>query len=550
MTTTKYVFITGGVVSSLGKGITAASLGRLLKSRGVRLSMLKLDPYINVDPGTMNPFQHGEVFVTDDGTETDLDLGHYERFTDINLTRLSNVTSGGIYQSIIHKERRGDFLGATVQVIPHVTNEIKHRITLVAEKNDVDLVIVEIGGTVGDIECLPFLEAIRQLKSDIGREHCLYIHVTLVPYLRAAKELKTKPTQHSVKELRSIGIQPDVIVCRSEKPLSKQIRAKVALFCDIDEEAVIPNIDSETIYEIPLSLAEEGLDRLIVDRLSLPAGDCDLKEWRAMVERFKKPKDEVTIAIVGKYVALPDAYLSVAEALVHGGIANQLRVNLKWVDSESLEAENEDVLDVLKDVDGVLVPGGFGYRGIEGKIRAVRYCRENKVPFFGICLGMHCAVIEIARNVCNLQGANSTEFDEDTPHPVISLMPDQEDVVEKGGTMRLGQWPCVLDANSQSYEIYGRARITERHRHRFELNNAYRSVLRKAGVRIAGVSPDNRLVELVELEGHPWFIAGQFHPEFKSRPNRPHPLFRSFVSAAYEYRKRQRTEVPEGAVSV
>jgi len=525
----KFIFITGGVVSSLGKGITAASLGRLLKSRGLSISIAKLDPYINVDPGTMNPFQHGEVFVTDDGAETDLDLGHYERFIDINLSRNSNVTTGEIYSTIISKERRGDFLGATVQVIPHVTNEIKNRIMRMSD-GDPDAVIVEIGGTVGDIESLPFLEAIRQFRSDVGRDACLNIHVTLVPYLRAARELKTKPTQHSVKELRRIGIQPDIIVCRSENPISDDIKAKIALFCDIDENAVIPNVDVETIYEIPLILRKEGLDDLVINRLSLPASKQDLEDWRQMVDYIKHPRFEVTIAIVGKYVALPDAYLSVVEALYHGGIANRCSVNIKWIDAEALE--REDVSRYLRDVDGVLVPGGFGPRGIEGKIAAVKYCRENRIPFFGICLGMHCAVIEVARNVCGLRESNSLEFDENTGEPVISLMPDQQNVVDKGGTMRLGKWPCRLHPESRSRAAYGQEIIYERHRHRYELNNDYREVLENAGMRLAGISPDGRLVEIVELVDHPWFVAGQFHPEFRSRPNRPHPLFAAFIEAA------------------
>ena len=537
---TKYIFITGGVVSSLGKGITAASLGRLLKSRGLSVAIQKLDPYINVDPGTMSPFQHGEVFVTADGAETDLDLGHYERFIDEDLTQLSNVTAGKIYWSIITKERRGDFLGRTVQVIPHVTNEIKERILQVAKERRVDVVIVEVGGTVGDIESLPFLEAIRQLKGELGREHCLYVHVTLVPYIKASRELKTKPTQHSVKELRSLGIQPDIIVCRSEQPLPEEVRTKIALFCDIDPRAVIPNQDVETIYEVPLLLEEAGLDQIVMEKLNLPAGERDLAEWRAMVERMRHPRHEVEIAVVGKYVAAPDAYLSVVEALTHGGAAHDTRVKIRWVPSEDLEHQPAD--RVLDGVDGILVPGGFGSRGVEGMVVAARYARERKIPYFGICLGMQVAVIEIARNVCGLEGANSSEFDPDTPHPVVDLMPDQADVDNLGGTMRLGLYPCVLEEGSLSRELYGEAVVYERHRHRFELNNAYRSVLADAGLRFVGASPDGRLVEMVELPDHPWFIGCQFHPEWRSRPNRPHPLYRGFVGAALAFREARQLE--------
>ncbi|MBO2519223.1 MAG: CTP synthase [Firmicutes bacterium] len=537
---TKYIFITGGVVSSLGKGITAASLGRLLKSRGLSVAIQKLDPYINVDPGTMSPFQHGEVFVTADGAETDLDLGHYERFIDEDLTQLSNVTAGKIYWSIITKERRGDFLGRTVQVIPHVTNEIKERILQVAKERRVDVVIVEVGGTVGDIESLPFLEAIRQLKGELGREHCLYVHVTLVPYIKASRELKTKPTQHSVKELRSLGIQPDIIVCRSEQPLPEEVRTKIALFCDIDPRAVIPNQDVETIYEVPLLLEEAGLDQIVIEKLNLPAGERDLAEWRAMVERMRHPRHEVEIAVVGKYVAAPDAYLSVVEALTHGGAAHDTRVKIRWVPSEDLEHQPAD--RVLDGVDGILVPGGFGSRGVEGMVVAARYARERKIPYFGICLGMQVAVIEIARNVCGLEGANSSEFDPDTPHPVVDLMPDQADVDNLGGTMRLGLYPCVLEEGSLSRELYGEAVVYERHRHRFELNNAYRSVLADAGLRFVGASPDGRLVEMVELPDHPWFIGCQFHPEWRSRPNRPHPLYRGFVGAALAFREARQLE--------
>ncbi len=525
----KFIFITGGVVSSLGKGITAASLGRLLKNRGLKVSILKLDPYLNVDPGTMSPFQHGEVFVTDDGAETDLDLGHYERFIDTNLTKMSNVTTGKIYWSILGKERRGDFLGGTVQVIPHVTNEIKERITRLASDSGADVVLVEIGGTVGDIESLPFLEAIRQLKTEVGRNSCLYIHVTLVPYIGAAKELKTKPTQHSVKELRSIGIQPDIIVCRSEHELSLDLRKKIALFCDIEEGAVIPNTDVETIYEVPLHFANEGLDEIVIEKLNIQCNQRDMAEWQELVDTIKNPKHMVRIGIVGKYVSLPDAYLSIAEALRHGGFYHRSAVDVVWIDAEELEGGNP--ADLLDDLDGILIPGGFGYRGIEGKIQAVRYARENRIPFFGICLGMQCAVMEFARNVCGYAGANSSEFVE-TEHPVIDLMPEQKDIEDKGGTMRLGLYPCILDHTSQSFRAYDHEVVYERHRHRYEFNNAYRQPMLEAGMLFAGLSPDQRLVEIIELPSHPWFVASQFHPEFKSRPNNPHPLFRDFVGAA------------------
>ncbi len=525
----KYVFVTGGVVSSLGKGITAASLGRLLKNRGLKISILKLDPYLNVDPGTMSPFQHGEVFVTDDGAETDLDLGHYERFIDTNLSKMSNVTTGKIYWSILGKERRGDFLGGTVQVIPHVTNEIKDRITRLADESEADLVLVEIGGTVGDIESLPFLEAIRQLKTEVGRDSCLYIHVTLIPYIGAAKELKTKPTQHSVKELRSIGIQPDVIVCRSEHEVSEDMRKKIALFCDIDEQAVIPNTDVDTIYEVPLHFAREGLDDIVLDKLRLPKGARDMKEWQQLVDIIKNPESKVKVGVVGKYVALPDAYLSVAEALRHGGFHYRADVEIVWIDAEDLE--RHDVREVLYDLDGILIPGGFGYRGIEGKIQAVQFAREHSVPFLGICLGMQCAVMEFARNVCNLQVAGSSEFIE-TEQAVIDLMPDQKYVEDKGGTMRLGLYPCQLEPSSKSYAAYGQDVVYERHRHRYEYNNAYREEMAKHGMVFSGLSLDQRLVEIIEIADHPWFVASQFHPEFKSRPNNPHPLFRDFVGAA------------------
>lgn len=532
----KFVFVTGGVVSSLGKGITAASLGTILKSRGLKVAIQKFDPYINVDPGTMSPYQHGEVFVTDDGAETDLDLGHYERFVDINLSKNSNVTTGKIYHSIITKERKGDFLGGTVQVIPHVTNEIKQRLSRVAKESNPDVVITEIGGTVGDIESLPFLEAIRQMKSDIGRENVMYIHVTLVPYLRAAGELKTKPTQHSVKELRSIGIQPDVIVCRSEMPLAKDMEEKLALFCDIKKDAVIQAVDASSIYELPLAMKEEGLDDIVVERLGLKCHEADMSTWVEIVEKIKNPKDRTTIAIVGKYVELPDAYMSVAESLRHAGLYHDSAIDIKWVNAVDLEKGEDDARNRLACADGILVPGGFGDRGIEGKIRAITYARENKVPFLGICLGMQCAVIEFARHT-GLARANSSEFDPVTPHPVIDLLPEQKDVEDKGGTMRLGLYPCKLSEGTKAYEAYCEDLIYERHRHRFEFNNEYRDQLKAKGMEISGTSPNDRLVEIIELTDHPWFVGTQFHPEFKSRPNRPHPLFRDFVGIAQKLRK-------------
>lgn len=525
---TKYIFITGGVVSSLGKGITAASLGRLLKSRGYDVSILKCDPYINVDPGTMSPFQHGEVFVTDDGAETDLDIGHYERFIDSKLSRDNNVTAGQIYWSVISKERRGEFQGRTIQVIPHITNEIKERIRRVGEDAGVDILIVEVGGTVGDIESLPFLEAIRQFRTEKPREDTMYIHVTLVPYIETAKELKTKPTQHSVKELRSIGIQPDVIVCRSEMPLSDSIKAKIALFCDIEKEAVIQNLDAETLYEVPLMLEEEGLDSIVFKRLALDPGVRDLAEWRDMVATVKNPEKEVIVALVGKYVALPDAYLSVVEALCHGGIANRVKVNIKWVDAEDVEACGPEKF--LEDVDGLLVPGGYGNRGVEGKIAAIRYARENNIPFFGICLGMQCAVVEFARNKCNMLGANSTEFDEKTPYPVVDI--PHEYGRDRDASMRLGNMPCKVMDGSIAHSVYGASVVEERHRNRYEMNNEYLEILTENGLRVGGVFEEKGFVEIIELDGHPWFVATQFHPEFLSRPNRPHPLFRAFVAAA------------------
>lgn len=528
---TKFIFVTGGVVSSLGKGITAASLGRLLKSRGLRVSLQKFDPYINVDPGTMSPYQHGEVYVTEDGAETDLDVGHYERFIDENLTRNANVTTGQIYQAVLDKERKGEYLGQTVQVIPHITNEIKDSILQIARESQPDLVITEIGGTVGDIESLPFLEAIRQLKSDVGRDNVLYIHVTLIPYIRAAAELKTKPTQHSVKKLRGIGIQPDILVCRAEKTLSRELRAKLALFCDVAPEAVIEARDASSIYEVPLMLEAEGLDEIVLKRLGLPYSPADLGEWRKLVNNMKNPCGNVKVALVGKYIELPDAYLSLVEALYHAGAHHQLQVDIQWVYAEHLESEGTWVLE---DADAVLIPGGFGERGVEGKIKAAQYARENRVPLLGICLGMHCAVIEFARNVCGLEGADSSEFVPDTPYPIIDLAPEQVGITEKGGTMRLGGAPCELGPDTIAYRVYGVPKVIERHRHRYEVNNEFREVLERHGMVMSGLSEGGKLIEIIELTDHPWFVACQFHPEYKSRPNRPHPLIRDFVQAAYE----------------
>ncbi len=532
----KYVFVTGGVTSSLGKGITAASVGRLLKARGLKVSVLKLDPYINVDPGTMSPYQHGEVFVTDDGAETDLDLGHYERFIDENLSQGSNVTTGRIYQAVIAKERRGDYLGGTVQVIPHITNEIKERIVRVARDGDPDVVIVEVGGTVGDIESLPFLEAIRQMRKDQGRHNVLYVHVTLLPALAATGELKTKPTQHSVKELRGIGIQPDVIVLRSDSEVPHEIREKISLFTDVDVDAVIPAPTAETIYEVPLQFEAFGLGRLVVRELALGDPDVapDLGGWRALVARIKAPKPTLEIALVGKYIELPDAYLSVTEALRHAAWASGVDAKIRWVDSEQLAADN--VAERLDGVAGVIVPGGFGHRGIEGKVLAAHWARERLVPYLGLCLGLQCAVIEFAREVIGSTDVNSTEFDMFTANPVIDFMPDQRDLEDKGGTMRLGLYPARLVEGSKARAVYGREVIYERHRHRFEVNNRYRQTLEAAGMILSGISPDSRLVEIVELRDHPWFVASQFHPEFKSRPERPHPLFHGFVSTALALR--------------
>jgi CTP synthase len=528
----KYVFVTGGVTSSLGKGITAASIGRLLKSRGLSVSILKLDPYINVDPGTMSPYQHGEVFVTDDGAETDLDLGHYERFIDENLSQLSNVTTGRIYQSVIAKERRGDFLGGTVQVIPHITNEIKERIARVARDRNADVVIVEVGGTVGDIESLPFLEAIRQMRKDVGRDNVLYVHVTLLPALAATGELKTKPTQHSVKELRSIGIQPEIIIARSDQEVDDELREKIALFCDVNVDAVVPAATAETIYEVPLQFEDWGLGDLVVGELRLEdrVHPPDLSEWRALVERIKRPKPSLEIALVGKYIALPDAYMSVTAALDHAGWAHDHDITVRWVDSEALTEDDYEA--ALAGAAGIVVPGGFGHRGIEGKVLAARFAREHRVPYLGLCLGLQCGVIEFARHVVGEGDANSTEFDLFTEAPVIDYMPDQRDIDEKGGTMRLGLYPAKLEPGTKVADAYGAELIYERHRHRFEVSNRYREALEAAGMALAGQSPDGRLVEIVELRDHPWFVASQFHPEFKSRPEKPHPLFSGFIEAA------------------
>jgi len=528
----KHIFVTGGVVSSLGKGLTSAALGRVLQQRGLRIAHQKVDPYLNVDPGTMSPYQHGEVYVTADGAETDLDLGHYERFTDARITRLSNFTTGSIYKAIIDKERRGDYLGKTVQVVPHVTDEIKAAIRKLAT-DDVDVVITELGGTVGDIEGLPFLEAIRQFRLDVGRENVLYVHLTLVPYLRAAREIKTKPTQHSVGRLREIGIQPDILICRSEVPMGPEARAKIALFCNVEPEDVIEELDLEhsyLVYELPLVFARQGLDEQIVRKLGLECGPADLDEWAAMVETLRNPSRETEIAVVGKYIQLRDAYKSIYEALTHGGIANDARVNVRMVESEDVEREGAKAL--LDGVAGVLVPGGFGYRGIEGKVLAVQYAREQRLPFFGICLGMQCSVIEFARHICGFKGANSSEFDEKTPYPVIDLMEDQKRIAGLGGTMRLGSYPCKLLPDTHAHAAYGVPVVHERHRHRYEFNNAYREEMRRQGMIFSGVSPDGALVEIIELQEHPWFLAVQFHPEFQSKPDRPHPLFRAFIAQA------------------
>lgn len=526
----KYVFVTGGVVSGLGKGITAASLGRLLKARGYQVTMQKFDPYINMDPGTMNPIQHGEVFVTDDGAETDLDLGHYERFIDESLNKNSNVTTGKIYWSVLQKERHGDFGGGTVQVIPHITNEIKDRFYRNITSKDTHIAIIEVGGTVGDIESQPFLEAIRQFQHDVGRENAILIHVTLIPYLKASGEMKTKPTQASVKELQGIGIRPDIIVCRSEYPLNDQLRDKIALFCNVPAKHVLQNLDVEYLYEAPLAMEEEHLAEAACECLNLPCPEPNLEDWRHMVDALKHPKGEVSIALVGKYIQLHDAYISVVEALKHGGIAQHVTVNIKWIDSEELNTDNAG--ELLGDVTGILVPGGFGHRGIDGKLTAIHYARTHQIPYLGLCLGMQLAIVEFARNVVGFRDAHSVELDPATTHPVIHLMPDQDGVVDIGGTLRLGSYPCVLDHSSKAYELYGEETIHERHRHRYEVNNDYRDALASNGMLLSGLSPDGRIVEMIELTDHPWFIATQAHPELKSRPNRPHPLFRGFIEAA------------------
>ncbi len=525
----KFVFVTGGVTSSLGKGITAASLGRILASRGIAIASLKMDPYLNVDPGTMSPYQHGEVFVTEDGAESDLDLGHYERFIDRNVTRASNLTTGQIYNAVIAKERRGDYLGATVQVIPHVTNEIKARIHRVARESSADVVVVEVGGTVGDIESLPYLEAIRQFRNDVGRRNVLYIHLTLLPRV-ATGELKTKPTQHSVKELRSIGIQPDVVVARADEPLDDELREKIALFCDVKRENVISEPDAWSIYAVPLMLEETGLGRIIVEELGIECAEPDLSDWQALVDRIRGARTPLEIGLVGKYIELQDAYLSVAESVRHASWAAGCDVRIRWIDSEKLERDGD--VEPLVGLDGLVIPGGFGYRGIEGKVRAARYGRERAVPTLGLCMGMQCMVIELARTALGTEDANSTEFDAFTPNPVIDLLPEQREIGDKGGTMRLGAYPCVVDVGSRAGNAYGQPIVLERHRHRFEFNNAYRELLRSHGMRFTGLSPDGRLVEIVELEEHPFYLGTQYHPEFKSRPNRPHPLFVAFVAAA------------------
>jgi CTP synthase len=536
----KYIFVTGGVVSSLGKGLAAASIGCLLESRGLKVNLMKFDPYLNVDPGTMSPFQHGEVFVTDDGAETDLDLGHYERFTHAKLSRDNNWTTGRIYEQIIAKERRGDYLGKTVQVIPHVTNEIKAAMKKVAQ--DVDVAIVEVGGTVGDIESLPFMEAIRQMRQELGREHTLFMHVTLVPFIAAAQELKTKPTQHSVKELLSIGIQPDILLCRTDRFLSKELKSKIALFCNVEEEAVITAKDVASIYEVPLVFSREGVDSLVLRYLRLAAKDRDLKAWEEIVHRVYNPRAEVTIGIVGKYVEYEDSYKSLKEALVHGALAHNLKLNLNWIEAEGLETGDRTYEEQLAGYDGLLVPGGFGKRGIEGMLIAIRYARENKVPYFGICLGMQTACIEFARNVCGLAAANSSEFDPATPHRVIYKLRELRGVEELGGTMRLGAWTCKIEPGTLAHRIYGKLEISERHRHRYEFNREYEETLTAGGLRISGSTPDGTYVEMVELPDHPHFISCQFHPEFKSKPLEPHPLFKRFAGAAYEHGLKRRKE--------
>lgn len=539
MSKQKYIFITGGVVSGLGKGITAASLGRLLKSRGLKVTAQKLDPYLNVDPGTMNPVQHGEVFVTDDGAETDLDLGHYERFIDESLSQNSNLTSGRVYWKVISDERKGVYGGQTIQIIPHVTNEIKRYISRNAETG-ADVCLVEIGGTIGDIESQPFLEAIRQFAVEYGRENCVFIHVTLVPYLAASDELKSKPTQHSVKEMLALGIQPDIIVCRTEHPLTDDIKNKIALFCNVSKECVIENNNCDILYAVPMMLKEQKMDEVVMKKLGIDAPNQDLSDWEEMLYALRNPKQTVKIALVGKYVELHDSYISVNEALKHGGISTMSAVDIHWIDSESLEADDANLDEILGDMDGILVPGGFGSRGIEGKILAANYARTHGIPYLGICLGMQIAIIEFARNVLNMQGANSAEINPETPFPLIDILPEKKNISDLGGTLRLGQYPCILNEKSKSYQLYGEKEIFERHRHRYEVNNDYRDSLLQGGMIFAGTSPDNHIVEMIELPDHPWFVACQFHPEFKSRPNKPHPLFRGFVTAAAKRMKNKK----------
>ncbi len=536
----KYIFVTGGVVSSLGKGITSASIGKLLESRGLKVTIIKCDPYINVDPGTMNPYQHGEVYVTDDGAETDLDLGHYERFTRVILSQDNNITTGAVYHSVITKERRGDYLGGTIQVIPHITDEIKSRITALSKGRKYDVVIVEVGGTVGDIESLPFLEAIRQLTLEVGYLNAINVHVTLVPYIRSADEIKTKPTQHSVGKLREIGIQPEIIICRTERPLTKEAKKKIALFCNVQETSVIQAIDAQTIYEVPIMFQDEWLDELIVRKLNLKSNPKPLDSWKRAIDKIKNPKHEVRIAVIGKYITLQDAYKSIYEALIHAGIENNTRVNIVKVDSEELISNRRSsIIKKIGDVDGILVPGGFGKRGIEGKIRAIQYARENNIPFYGLCLGMQTAVIEFARNVCGLKNAHSTEFNKKTPHPVISLLEEQKHISTKGATMRLGAYPCKLKKQTKSYKSYRRTLISERHRHRYEFNLKYKNLFERKGMILAGTSPNGKLVEIVEVKNHPWFVAVQFHPEFKSKPDKSHPLFRDFIKASLVNKERK-----------
>ena len=539
---TKYIFVTGGVVSSIGKGITAASIGRILKSRGLEVSIQKHDPYLNVDAGTMSPFQHGEAFVTADGAETDLDLGHYERFIDVNLTKDNSVTTGKIYNTVISKERRGDFLGKTVQIIPHVTEEIKASIRRLnkTRHTPLDVIIVEIGGTIGDIEGLPFLEAIRQFRNDIGRENVLYVHVSFFPYLRAAKEIKSKPTQHSIKELRSIGIQPDLLICRSQSRLTETVKDKISLFCDIPKEGIIETRDVDSIYEVPLVFEEQKLGDLIVAMLKLPERKPDLRQWREMLYCLYHPEKDITIGVIGKYIRLKDAYMSINEALIHAGIYYKCRIEIKKINADQLE--KDDVKKFLKDTDGILIPGGFGVRGIEGKIKAIQYARENKIPFMGICLGMQCALIEIARHKLGLSGANSMEFDPGTPYPIFMLMKNQREITEKGGTMRLGNYDCHLKEGSIAYQIYQKKIIQERHRHRYEFNNSFLSKLEQAGIIFSGINVENNLVEITELKNHPWFIGMQFHPEFQSRPNRPHPMFKGFIESAIRKKQKNKSD--------